>query len=154
MPRGCDGSTDWTREMKFGVVPANILFWEGRDALAAARTAESSGFESVWTFEHVVFPEEYLSPYPGSPDGRLPLPSSTRIPDPLTGLSFVAAGTTTLRLGTGILILPQRNPVVLAKELATLDRLSEGRLLCGVGVGWLKEEFQAIGVPWELRGAR
>jgi probable F420-dependent oxidoreductase len=140
--------------MEFGLVAANIVYWEGRDAVMAARTAESTGFDSMWTFEHVVFPEDYSSPYPGSPDGRLPMPPSTPIPDPLIWLSYVAAATTTLRLGTGIVILPERNPVVLAKELATLDRLSEGRLLFGIGIGWLKEEFDALGVPWDRRAAR
>ena len=140
--------------MKFGIVAANIVYSEGIDAVAAARTAEASGFDSMWTFEHVVYPNEYVSPYPGSPDGRLPMPPSTPIPDPLVWLSYIASATTTLRLGTGILILPERNPVVLAKELATLDRLSGGRLLFGIGVGWLKEEYEALGVPWERRGAR
>jgi probable F420-dependent oxidoreductase len=140
--------------MRFGIVAANISYWEGPDALAAARTAEASGFDSLWTFEHVVYPDEYTSPYPGSPDGRLPMPPSTPIPDPLIWLSYIASATTTLRLATGIIVLPQRNPLVLAKELATLDRLSGGRLLFGIGVGWLKEEFEALGVPWEQRGAR
>ncbi len=140
--------------MKFGIVAANIAYCEGVDAVAAARTAEAAGFDSMWTFEHVVYPHEYVSPYPGSPDGRMPAPPSTPIPDPLVWLSYIASATTTLRLGTGILILPERNPVVLAKELATLDRLSGGRLLFGIGVGWLREEYEALGVPWERRGAR
>lgn len=140
--------------MKFGIVAANISYWEGPDAVEAAQAAELAGFDSLWTFEHVVFPDSYASRYPGSPDGRLPMPPSTPIPDPLIWLTYVAAVTTTIRLGTGILIVPQRNPVVLAKELATLDRLSGGRLLFGIGVGWLQEECEAIGVPWERRGAR
>ena len=140
--------------MRFGIVAANIVYWEGPDAVAAARAAEGCGFDSLWTFEHVVYPDEYASPYPGSPDGRLPMPPSTPIPDPLIWLSYIASATTTLRLATGIVILPQRNPLILAKELATLDRLSGGRLLFGIGVGWLKEEFEALGIPWEERGAR
>jgi probable F420-dependent oxidoreductase len=80
--------------------------------------------------------------------------ASTSLPDPLLWLAFMAAATERLRLATGILILPQRNPVVLAKEVATLDHLSGGRVDLGVGVGWLKEEFAALGVPWERRGAR
>ena len=79
---------------------------------------------------------------------------STPIPDPLVWLAYVASITTSLRLATGILILPQRNPVVLAKELATLDHLSGGRVELGIGVGWLEEEFAALGVPWARRGAR
>src|SRR3954447_269682 len=136
------------------IVAANIVYWEGHDAVGAARTAESCGFDSLWTFEHVVYPDKYTSPYPGSPDGRLPMPPSTPIPDPLIWLTYVASATSTLKLATGIVILPQRNPLVLAKELATLDRLSGGRLLFGIGVGWMKEEFEALGVPWEQRGAR
>lgn len=84
----------------------------------------------------------------------MPGPEESPIPDPLVWLSFVAAGTERIRLATGILILPQRNPVVLAKELATLDAMSGGRLDLGIGVGWLEEEFEAIGVPFADRGAR
>jgi probable F420-dependent oxidoreductase len=84
----------------------------------------------------------------------MPGPEDSEIPDPLIWLAYVAASTTTIRLGTGILILPQRNPVVLAKELATLDHLSGGRVELGIGVGWLEEEFVALGVPWARRGAR
>ena len=84
----------------------------------------------------------------------MPAAPSTPIPDPLIWLAYVAAVTTTLRLATGILILPQRNPLVLAKEVATLDHLSGGRVELGIGVGWLREEFEALGVPWEERGRR
>jgi probable F420-dependent oxidoreductase len=84
----------------------------------------------------------------------MPGPEESPIPDPLIWLTWVGAATTTLRLATGILILPQRNPVILAKELATLDVLSKGRVELGVGVGWLREEFDALGVPFEGRGAR
>jgi probable F420-dependent oxidoreductase len=101
-----------------------------------------------------VYPDDYASAYPYSPDGKMPAVPSTPIPDPLIWLSYVAAVTSRIRLATGILILPQRNPVVLAKELATLDHLSGGRMELGIGVGWLQEEFDAIGVPWERRGAR
>ena len=93
-------STFWA--MRFGIVAANIVYWEGPAAVAAARAAEGCGFDSLWTFEHVIYPDEYASPYPGSPDGRLPMPPSTPIPDPLIWLSYIASATTTLRLATGI----------------------------------------------------
>ena len=141
--------------MKFGVVFANTMGWaEPQGALEAARAAEVTGFESFWTVEHVIFPDGYESVYPYSPTGKMPAAPSTPIPDPLIWLAYLASATTTLRLATGILILPQRNPLVLAKEVATLDMLSGGRVELGIGVGWLKEEFEALGVPWEQRGKR
>jgi probable F420-dependent oxidoreductase len=141
--------------MRFGIVFANTMSWaNGPGAVGAARAAEAAGFESFWTVEHVVYPDDYASTYPYSPDGKMPAIPSTPIPDPLIWLAYVASTTTSLRLATGILILPQRNPVVLAKELATLDHLSGGRVELGIGVGWLREEFDALGVPWERRGAR
>ena len=134
---------------------ANTGPWgNGAEALEAARAAEENGFESIWTVEHVVYPDDYASTYPYSPDGKMPAGSSTPIPDPLMWLAYIASATTTIRLATGILILPERNPVVLAKELATLDHLSGGRVELGIGVGWLREEFDALGIPWERRGAR
>jgi probable F420-dependent oxidoreductase len=139
----------------FGIGFANTgPFSEGAGARRMAVAAEAAGFESLWTVEHTVVPEGYESPYPYSADGRMPGPEDSPIPDPLVWLSFLAGVTTTIKLGTGILILPQRNPVVLAKETATLDALSEGRLLLGIGVGWLAEEFDAIGIPFTERGAR
>ena len=122
-------------------------------ATRLARAAEEAGFESVWTVDHVVIPAAYRSVYPYDPSGRIG-PDDTTFPDPLIWLTYIAAATSTLRLGTAILILPERNPVVLAKELATLDFLSGGRVILGVGVGWLKEEYEALGVPWEGRGRR
>lgn len=96
-------------------------------------------------------PEGYASPYPYSADGKMPGGETAPIPDPLAWLAYVAALTKTVRLATGILILPQRNPVILAKECATIDVLSGGRLDLGIGIGWLAEEFRAIGVPFEER---
>lgn len=141
--------------MKFGVAFANVgpmAFAEG--AVALAQAAEAGGFESVWTVEHTIVPAGYKSPYPYSPTGKMPGPEDSDIPDPLIWLTYVAASTSTIRLGTGILILPQRNPIVLAKEVATLDRLSGGRVELGIGVGWLEEEFEALGIPFADRGAR
>ena len=141
--------------MKFAIAFANTgPFVDPGPAIEFARSAEAAGFESLWTVEHVVVPANYQSTYPYSPTGRMPGREDASVPDPLVWLAFLAAATTTIRLATGILILPQRQPVVLAKELATLDYLSGGRLELGVGVGWLREEFDAIGVPFEQRGRR
>lgn len=141
--------------MKFGLAFANVgRYTRPAEARAIAVAAEDAGFESLWTVEHVAVPSGYASEYPYSSTGRMPGRDSSSIPDPIVWLSFVAACTATIRLGTGILILPQRNPLIMAKEAATLDRLSGGRLVLGVGVGWLKEEFDAIGVPFEGRGRR
>ncbi len=141
--------------MKFGVAFANIgPFVDPDHAVRLARAAESAGFESIWTVDHVVVPRGYQSVYPYDPSGRLPSGEGTVFPDPLIWLAYVAAATSTLRLGTGILIVPQRNPLVLAKELATLDSLSGGRMILGAGIGWLEEEFQALGVPFAGRARR
>jgi probable F420-dependent oxidoreductase len=138
--------------MKVGIMFANVLLWGTRDgAEKLAKAAEDSGIESLWTVEHVVVPAGYESAYPYSPSGRMPGDETNPIPDPLAWLAFMAAHTKTVRLATGILILPQRNPVVLAKECATIDVLSEGRLELGIGIGWLKEEFDVIGVPFSER---
>jgi probable F420-dependent oxidoreductase len=120
-----------------------------------ARTAEQCGFHSLWAPEHVVLLDQYASKYPYSQDGKLPMPDTKiDILDPLATLTFAAAHTKTIRLGTGICLVPERNPVVTAKEIATLDKLSGGRFDFGVGVGWLAEEFTAVGVPWERRAER
>lgn len=141
--------------MHFGIVFANTgPFAQPEAAAAMARAAEAAGFESLWTVEHVVVPQGYESTYPYDPSGRMPGGEEMAIPDPLIWLSYVAGATSSIRLATGILIVPQRNPVVLAKELATLDSLSGGRLELGIGVGWLEEEFDAIGVPFAGRGRR
>ncbi len=119
-----------------------------------ARTAEEFGIESILTVEHVVVPVGYRSRYPYSPEGRMPGPEDSPIPDPLLPLAYAAAVTKTLRLGTGVMILPQRHPLYVAKELATLDVLSAGRAIFGVGIGWLREEFDALGIPFSERAAR
>jgi probable F420-dependent oxidoreductase len=141
--------------MKIGVVFSNVLLFGTPDgARALAEAADEAGIESLWTVEHVVVPEGYESPYPYSPSGKMPGGETAAIPDPLAWIAYVAALTKNVRLATGILILPQRNPVVLAKECATIDVLSGGRLTLGIGIGWLAEEFAAIGVPFEERVAR
>src|SRR5256885_1845815 len=141
--------------MKFGIAFANAgPLGEPELAVGLARLAEELGFESLWTVEHVAVPSGYASEYPYSETGRMPGGDQVAIADPLIWLAYVAAATSSIRLATGILILPQRNPLVLAKEVATLDRLSGGRVDLGIGVGWLREEFDALGVPFERRGAR
>ena len=140
--------------MKVGLAFASSVGVDGSAALEICRRAEALGFESVWGGEHVVLPDAIASKYPYTEDGKIPAEPDTPIPDPLIWLAYVAAAAPTLRLGTCILIVPQRNPLVLAKELATLDLLSGGRVELGLGVGWLKEEFDALGVAWERRGAR
>jgi probable F420-dependent oxidoreductase len=141
--------------MKFGIAFANTgPFTQPQHAAAFARAAEAAGFESLWTVEHVVVPSDYGSAYPYSPTGKMPGADDMPIPDPLIWLAWVAAVTERIKLATGIFILPQRNPVVLAKEVATLDAMSAGRLILGIGVGWLEEEFDAIGVPFAERGKR
>ena len=120
----------------------------------AATSAEQAGFFSLWAPEHVVLLDQYASRYPYSGDGRLPMPAQVEILDPFVTLTFAAAHTKKIRLGTGICLLPERNPVVTAKEIASLDKLSGGRFVFGVGIGWLAEEFTAVGVPWERRAAR
>jgi len=140
--------------MKFGLAFASSVGIDGPSSLEIATVAEEVGFESVWGGEHVIFPSSIESAYPYTADGKVPATPETPIPDPLIWLAYVSAAAPSLRLGTCILILPQRNPLVLAKELATLDHLTGGKVELGIGVGWMKEEFDALGVPWERRGAR
>ncbi|MGH7949371.1 MAG: LLM class F420-dependent oxidoreductase [Candidatus Binataceae bacterium] len=133
--------------MKFGLFGIN----NGPCALPecaknVARAAEAGGFESLWTGEHVVLPDPQVPPSPAPPN--LPML------DPSVALAYIAAHTSRVKLGMGIIILPQRNPLVLAKELATVDVLSNGRLIFGVGIGYLKPEFDALGIPFERKGPR
>lgn len=120
---------------------------------AVAIAAERLGFATLWAPEHVVLLEEYASKYPYS-SGQFPGPPDIPIADPFTTLAYAAACTSTIRLGTGICLVPEHNPLVLAKTAATLDRLSGGRFILGAGVGWLAEEFAALGIPFEHRGPR
>jgi probable F420-dependent oxidoreductase len=122
------------------------------DAVAVA--AEQNGFARLWSGEHVVLVDQPVSRYPYSADGTIAVPAAADWIDPLIGLSFAAAATTTIGLATGVLLLPEHNPVLVAKQAATLDLLSAGRFTLGVGIGWSREEFDALGVPFELRAAR
>jgi probable F420-dependent oxidoreductase len=142
--------------MKFGIAFANTGPYgvKAESATALGAAAEAAGIESLWTVEHVVVPKGYESQYPYDRSGRMPGPENSPIPDPLIWLTHLAATTTTLKLATGILIVPQRSPLVLAKQVATLDVLSGGRMILGVGAGWLEEEFVALDIPFEDRGRR
>jgi len=108
----------------------------------------------MWTVEHVVIPQDYKSPYPYSSSGKIPGGEDVSIPDPLLPLAFAAAVTKKIKLATGVLILPQRHPLYVAKETATLDQLSNGRAILGIGSGWLEEEFTSLGLDFHTRGAR
>jgi len=140
--------------MKFGLVPVNVGVKRIEQVIGLARLAESVGVESVWTFEHVMVPEDYASKYPYNDDGKMAARPDTNFVDPLIALAAIAANTTTLRLGTGVNIVSQANPLLLAKQAASLDFVSGGRFMLGAGIGWLREEFDAMGVPFEHRGAR
>jgi len=133
--------------MKLGLYGINLGPCADPQASASvARAAEEAGFESVWTAEHVVLPDPQVPPSP--------VPAQTQLLDPAVALAHVAAHTKTIRLATGIIILPQRNPLVLAKEMASVDVLSGGRLIFGIGAGYLQAEFEALGAPFDDRGER
>jgi probable F420-dependent oxidoreductase len=122
------------------------------DAVAVA--AESRGIATLWAGEHIVMIDEPQSRYPYTPDGRIAVAADADWLDPLIALSFAAAATHSIRLATGVLLLPEHNPVALAKRAASLDVLCGGRLRLGIGVGWSREEFDALGIPFAGRGRR
>ncbi len=142
--------------MKFGLRYCNTgQYTNPARAVELVQAGEAAGFDSAWTVEHTVVPAGYESTYPYSPDGKMAGGiDDFPLPDPLIWMSYVAAATHEIKLATGILILPQHNPVITAKQVATLDHMSGGRILLGIGVGWLKEEFDAIGASFADRGAR
>lgn len=141
--------------MRYGLSFANIgPLATAEGAAAIAEACDAHGIESLWPVEHPAVPASYESEYPYHRSGKMPMPAEAPMPDPLVWLTWVAAHSREVRLGTGVLILPLRNPVILAKEVATLDSLSGGRVELGVGVGWLEEEFGAVGVPFAGRGER
>ncbi|HXP58306.1 MAG TPA: LLM class F420-dependent oxidoreductase [Streptosporangiaceae bacterium] len=121
---------------------------------AVATAAEAAGFATLWSGEHVVMVDRPASRYPYSPDGQIAVPAAADWLDPLLGLSFAAAVTSRIELATGVLLLPEHNPLLAAKQAATLDVLSGGRLILGVGIGWSAEEFAALGVEFARRGTR
>ncbi len=133
--------------MKFGLFSVNMgPCMDPAVAAQVARLAEDAGFESLWAGEHVVLPDPRVPPSPMDP--------ADPILDPVIALTFLAAHTTRVLLGTGIVILPQRNPLVLAKEIASLHALSGGRFVFGIGVGYLEPEFRALGIPFDQKGPR
>ena len=140
--------------MKFGLVPINIGVAAPEQMITTAQAAEEVGFESVWTFEHVIVPVDYQSKYPYDKTGKMAAAPETPFVDPLIALTAIAAHTKTIRLATGVNIVAQTNPLLLAKQIASLDFFSGGRFMLGAGIGWLQEEFTAMGVPFERRGAR
>ncbi len=140
--------------MKLGLIPVNVGVTSVAQMVGLAQLAESQGFESVWTFEHTVVPLDYASKYPYNASGKMGADPDTNFIDPLIAIAHLAAGTSTLKFGTGVNILPQANPIYVAKQAASLDFVSDGRFILGVGIGWLEEEFDACGVPFARRGAR
>lgn len=140
--------------MKFGIRYCNTArYTKAENAVELVQEAEAAGFESAWTVDHVVVPEGYESKYPYTDDGKMAGgKNDIPLPDPLIWMSYVAARTEKINFGTGILIIPQRNPVVAAKQVATLDYMTGGRVLLGIGVGWMEEEFAAINAPFVARG--
>src|SRR5919201_1785682 len=121
--------------------------------LKIALDAEKEGLDSIWVVERLLWPLKPHTPYPGAPDGSLPT-FYQNVHDPLETLSYVSANTNKIALGTSVIDMLFHNPVILARRFATLDVLSEGRAVCGLGVGWLKDEYQASNIPFEQKGKR
>jgi probable F420-dependent oxidoreductase len=140
--------------VKFGITHANLgRFVEPANAVELATATEAAGFDSLWTVEHVILPTVYEPLYPETADGRFPFDPAVEIGDPFVWMASVAHATANLLLGTSVLVMPQRNPLIVAKEAATLDRMIGGRLILGLGAGWLREEFDALGADFDHRGA-
>jgi probable F420-dependent oxidoreductase len=142
-------------EMKVGLfVPLGNGNANAEILRTLGREAEARGFESIWVAEHVVLFDDYDSQYPYAADGRFPAGGDAGLLEPLVALTYLAAVTDRIRLGTGICLVPQRNPVYTAKQVVDLDNLSGGRVDFGIGVGWLKEEFDVVAAEFAHRGAR
>lgn len=141
--------------MQIGLFAPLANPWSTPEYMATlASAADERGFSSIWVAEHVVLFDEYASRYPYAADGKIPAGGENGVFEPFTSLAFLAAHSSRIRLGTGICLVPQRNPVYTAKEVAAVDWLSNGRVDFGVGVGWLAEEFRAVDVPFAKRGER
>lgn len=139
--------------MQFGLgLPHAGTSAQGQNALAFAQRAEALGFESLWCGDHIVMPTAGTNQYPYTADGSFPRSANVGFVETLTLLAYVAAVTTRIRLGSTVIILPYRNPIVQAKMFASLDVLSGGRAICGVGVGWLQKEFEVLGASYQDRG--
>ena len=141
--------------MRLGLHALGIGAGSRREVIdAVASAADETGFATLWAGEHVVMVDRSESRYPYSEDGVIAVPAQADWLDPMIALSFAAAASSRIGIATGVLLLPEHNPVIIAKQAASLDRLSGGRLTLGVGVGWSREEFDALGVPFEHRAAR
>ena len=141
--------------MEFGLhLPNAGLVPEGAGIVRVAQAAEAEGYHSVWLFDHLFTPAHLESKYPYTADGSYLLTAQLPFADPIAVMGAVAGGTSTIRFGTRVLIAAYRHPVVLAKELATIDAIAGGRMILGVGAGWMAEEFDAVDVPMEHRFAR
>jgi len=141
--------------MRLGLHALGIGAGADRAVIAEVSVAaQRCGFATLWSGEHVVMVDSSASRYPYSDDGVIAVPAQADWIDPMIGLSFAAAATSTISIATGVLLLPEHNPVHLAKQAATLDVLSGGRFTLGIGIGWSREEFDALGVPFARRAAR
>jgi probable F420-dependent oxidoreductase len=141
--------------MEIGIHVPQVGPFAARDSVAAfARAADDAGYDGLWVYDHVVLQKEQQSKYPYSPDGSLGFPPTLDFLEPLTLCAWLAGITKRARIGTSVLVLPMRQPVLHAKIMATIDHLSGGRFILGAGVGWWKQEFEVLGVPWERRGKR
>jgi probable F420-dependent oxidoreductase len=144
--------------MEFGVVLPHVGPQAREHVVERIQTvaqhAEALGYHSVWAADHIAMPVHLVSKYPYHPEGKFPVDVADNFLEPLTVLGYVAAGTAKVRLGTGVLVVPYRNPVVTAKVVSTLDVLSNGRVILGAGVGWMAEEFGYLNSPYHERGVR
>jgi probable F420-dependent oxidoreductase len=141
--------------MKIGFFAIGIANLASPDLITTVATnAERLNFATIWAPEHVVFLEKFASQYPYARGASVPIPTTTPLLNPLMALTYAAAHTKKIRLATGICLVPEYNPLLLAKLSATLDYLSNGRFALGIGIGWLQEEFKAMGIPWERRAKR
>jgi probable F420-dependent oxidoreductase len=141
--------------MKIGLFALGIGAATSADIIRkVAETGERTGFATLWAAEHVVLFDQHDSKYPYSDTGKFPLAANADWLDPFITLTFAAAVTSKIRLATGICLVPEHNPLILAKEIASLDKLAKGRFALGVGIGWSAEEFSALGIPFERRAQR
>ncbi len=141
--------------MKIGIASVGLGPFSVLDIMThVARTAEQCGFESLWAPDHSAIPDGHQTKCPYTPDGEIPGGPNAPLVEPISTLSFVAGLTSKIKLGTGVMILPQRHPLYVAKEVATLDLISRGRAILGIGSGWCAEEFAALGLDFSQRGKR
>jgi probable F420-dependent oxidoreductase len=139
--------------MKFGILAPQMGWNAGPDALRdVAQAAEELGFASVWTADHIAMPSDYVSEYPFNDEGRFPVPGARPFYDMFPTLGFLSAVTSRVLLGVAVCVVPYRHPSLLAKSVTSVDQLCKGRFIFGAGIGWLKEEFQALGMDYHTRG--